>query len=200
MFAEQVFGIEYSRITPGGSDTYPMPVVHPTEEDTPLKTENAGTAQQRRPRLVATVAAVLAVFMGAGLLTSCESLPQERASVIAQVNASRAAAGLRPVSENGWLDLKADKWAQHMRNSCAISHSTLRDGAPANWKKLGENVGRGGSVEAIHVAYMNSPDHRSNVLDPAFNEMGAAAVWGMCPNSQGVPVRTLFTIHVFMKS
>lgn len=152
-----------------------------------------------RSRLVLSIAAVLAVIMGAGLLTSCESSPGERSAVIAEVNASRRAAGLAPLRENWILDLKADSWAQKMRNSCRISHSNLRDGAPKNWMKLGENVGRGGSVNAIHVAYMNSPDHRANILDPSFNQIGAAAVWGTCTNSSGTPVRTLFTIHVFMK-
>lgn len=220
--------IECSRSSAVVSDTYAMTVANPPENDLrpafdptitttpdasaihdsdssdhtplPLNHWNTRTRVGRGSRLVATIAAVLAVFIGAGLVTSCESVPGERAAVIREVNASRAAAGLAPLRENWVLDLKADSWAQKMRNACAISHSTLRDGVPGNWRKLGENVGRGGSVQAIHVAYMNSPGHRANVLDPAFNEMGAAAVWGTCPNSSGTMVRTLFTIHVFMKA
>ncbi len=60
--------------------------------------------------------------------------------------------------------------------------------------QLGENVGMGGSIDQIHVAYMNSPGHRANILDPAFNQIGTAAVWGTCNG-----MRTLFTVHVFMK-
>lgn len=172
----------------------------PTASGTDDDRGGSRTTARRGPKLLATIAALLAVVLGAGMLTSCESLPQERAAVIGAVNASRIAAGLRPLKENLTLDLKAERWAQHMRDVCAISHSTLRDGVPSNWRKLGENVGRGGSISAIHIAYMNSPGHRKNILDPAFNQMGAAAIWGTCPNSSGTPVRTLFTIHVFMKA
>lgn len=136
----------------------------------------------------------LALAMCAGVLTGCESLEAERLQVIQEVNASRSEAGLPPLSENVTLDIKADKWAQTMRNSCKIWHSKLSDGAPSNWRKLGENVGRGGSIAQVHVAYMNSPGHKANILDPAYNQMGAAAVWGECNG-----YRTVFTVHVFMK-
>jgi uncharacterized protein YkwD len=138
---------------------------------------------------VALVAFVAAV----ALLGACESTKSELDAVRAEVNASRAAAGLRPVHENLQLDVKADNWAQTMRNSCRIWHSRLADGAPSNWRKLGENVGMGGNVGQIHWAYMNSPGHRANVLDPRFTAMGTAAVWGNCNG-----YRTLFTVHVFM--
>ena len=52
----------------------------------------------------------------------------------------------------------------------------------------------GGSISQIHTAYMNSPGHRANILDPAYNQVGTAAVWGNCNG-----MRTLFTVQVFMK-
>jgi len=145
----------------------------------------------RRRRFLAIAAfAVVVVLLGA-----CESTHAELTDVRAHVNASRAAAGLAPVSENLQLNLKADLWAQNMRNNCRIWHSRLSDGAPSNWRKLGENVGMGGSISQIHTAYMNSPGHRANVLDPSFSQMGTAAVWGNCNG-----YRTVFTVHVFMKT
>ncbi|MEZ5237720.1 MAG: CAP domain-containing protein [Microthrixaceae bacterium] len=144
-----------------------------------------------RRRLVLGLVALLAI----GLLGACESNRSEQNAVRDHVNASRAAAGLPALRENLALDVKADAWAQRMRNSCRIWHSRLADGAPPNWRKLGENVGMGGNVAQIHKAYMNSPGHRANVLDPAFDQIGTAAVWGRCNG-----YRTLFTVHVFMKS
>ena len=144
-----------------------------------------------RHRLLALVAFLVA----AALLGACESTKPELDAVRHSVNASRAAAGLPPVAENIVLDVKADNWAQRMRNECRIWHSRLSDGAPSNWRKLGENVGMGGNIEQIHAAYMNSPGHRANVLDPSFTEMGTAAVWGNCNG-----YRTVFTVHVFMKT
>lgn len=38
---------------------------------------------------------------------------------------------------------------------------------------LGENVGAGRTVEALHAAFMRSPTHRANVLDPAYRYAAA---------------------------
>jgi uncharacterized protein YkwD len=141
------------------------------------------------------VAALLSVGLLSGALTSCESTVEDRAAVRDLVNASRANAGLPPLRENAKLNLKADAWAQTLRNECRIWHSNLADGAPPDWRKLGENVGMGGDIGQIHVAYLNSPGHRANIMDPAFTTMGAAAVWGTCDGQKRV-----FTVQVFMKS
>ncbi|MCC6226324.1 MAG: transporter [Microthrixaceae bacterium] len=128
------------------------------------------------------------------LASACESTPVDRNEVIAEVNASRAEAGLPPLRENLTLDRKADAWAQRLRDSCSLSHSKLSDGAPEEWMKLGENVGYGGTIAQVHDAYMNSPGHRANILDPSFTSMGAAAVWGTCPDG----THRVFTVHEFM--
>lgn len=160
------------------------------------RTDQTGTTPtRRRPRAaLAVIAAVLAVTLS-GALTACESNKGELDAVRNYVNASRAQAGLPALRENVQLDVKADGWAQTLRNSCRIWHSNLADGAPKEWRKLGENVGMGGNVEQIHDAYMNSAGHRANILDPAYNQIGTAAVWGQCNGR-----RTLFTVHVFMKA
>ena len=166
----------------------------PLLESPQISHRSTAGPRRSRSRGLLAIAAVLVTCLGSGLLTSCESTKPDRDEVIAAVNASRAEAGLSPLVENVILDLKADTWAQHMRNVCDISHSVLREGAPSNWHKLGENVGRGGTIAVVHDAYMKSPGHRANILDPAFNQMGAAAVWGTCNGAQ-----TVFTVHVFMK-
>ena len=145
----------------------------------------------RRKRLIIALAGLLLV----GTLTSaCESTPADRTAVIDYVNASRAKAGLPPLRENVTLDRKADAWAQHLRDVCDLSHSKLSDGAPSDWMKLGENVGYGGTIDQVHVAYMNSPGHRANILDPSFTSMGAAAVWGDCADGS----HRVFTVQEFM--
>lgn len=155
----------------------------------------ATTRVRRRRPLGAVLASVLAVLLLSGLLTSCETTDADRNAVVDQINASRAAAGLGAVRQNDSLNIKADKWAVAMRDRCQISHSTLSDGAPANWRKLGENVGRGGSTEQVHVAYMNSAGHRANILDGSYNFVGAGVVWGTCGGQ-----RTVFTVQVFMRA
>jgi uncharacterized protein YkwD len=138
---------------------------------------------------------LLALTLTVGALSSCESTEEERNQVLALVNQSRAEAGLRSLKPNVVLSMKADAWAQKLRDECALSHSRLADGAPKEWIKLGENVGFGGSIDQVHTAYLNSPGHRANIMDPAFTSMGSAAVWGDCSGQHRV-----FTVQVFMKS
>ncbi len=147
----------------------------------------------RARRLLVALAALMAVASFSTVLTSCESTAAERWQVAALVNQSRAQAGLRQLKSNLTLDIKADNWAQKMRNACQISHSRLADGAPSNWRKLGENVGEGATIQAVHTAYLNSPGHRANIMDPAFTQIGTAAVWGNCNGW-----RRVFTVQVFM--
>jgi hypothetical protein len=45
-----------------------------------------------------------------------------------------------------------------------------------NASSLGENVGMGGDVAGLHDALMNSPHHRENILDPAFNQVGIGVI------------------------
>jgi len=159
-------------------------------DDRLIVSPNGGRRRQRRP-----------FFLLAGLLVvlcfgaACESTTAERQDVLARVNQSRATIGLPPLKRNLILDIKADKWARHLRDICDLEHSKLSDGAPNEWLKLGENVGYGGSIEQVHEAYMNSPGHKANILDPAFGSMGTAAVWGDCDG-----YRRVFTVHEFMKA
>ncbi|MBM3661774.1 MAG: CAP domain-containing protein [Actinobacteria bacterium] len=130
----------------------------------------------------------------AGARAQLESNDADRAEVRYLINLSRNQNGLRSLSPNPILDLKADMWAQNLRNICALKHSQLADGAPPGWRKLGENVGRGGTIPQIHEAYLNSPSHRKNILDPVFTQVGTGAVWGNCGG-----FRTVFTVQEFMK-
>jgi uncharacterized protein YkwD len=149
------------------------------------------TVRKKQPLvlLLASMVALLAFTVG------CESTAHDRNEVMSLINQSRVAAGLRPLQENVTLAIKADKWAQHLRDICDLKHSRLSDGAPREWLKLGENVGYGGSIAQVHDAYLNSPGHRANILDPSFTSMGTAAVWGDCNG-----FRRVFTVQEFMKS
>lgn len=154
----------------------------------------AGRAPRRRS-LWSIAAVIAAVALMSGLLTACETTDGDRNAVINGVNAARAENGLPALTENATLDNKADAWAGRLRDECNIRHSQLSDGAPAEWRKLGENVGRGGSIDQVQVAYMNSPGHRANILDGSYTSMGAGAVWGTCNGYS-----TVFTVQVFMRS
>jgi uncharacterized protein YkwD len=158
------------------------------ESGTPETVRAPGRRRARRGLLVI----VGAIFVIVGL-AGCETTQADRQHVLDLINQSRAQNGLPALRENVTLDIKADGWAQNIRGLCALSHSNLATGAPTNWRKLGENVGFGMDIDQVHVAYMNSPGHRANILDPTFTQAGTAAVYGTCDGVQKV-----FTVQEFM--
>jgi uncharacterized protein YkwD len=40
------------------------------------------------------------------------------------------------------------------------------------WQRLGENVGVGATVAAIHDAFLHSPHHYENIVDPRWDQVG----------------------------
>lgn len=109
---------------------------------------------------------------------------------IALTNQVRANNGLPPLEYHDNLTAKARGWAQTMADSGGIFHSNLSDGITVNWYRLGENVGRGPSVEAIHNALVASPGHYANLVDPGFRYIGVGVV-----NHNGV----IYVSEVFME-
>ena len=61
----------------------------------------------------------------------------------------------------------------HRFNGEADLQTRLRM-AGANFSLVAENVAEAPDVAALHVAWMNSPPHRANILDPQINAIGIA--------------------------
>jgi hypothetical protein len=114
----------------------------------------------------------------------------DEALFVAKINDLRAGKGLGPLQVNANLAAKARDWSAGMAAAGRIWHSTLSDGVTEDWRKLGENVGMGGSVDGLHKAFVNSPRHYENLIDPAFGHVGIGIV--MSGN-------TIFVTEVFMQ-
>ena len=95
---------------------------------------------------------------------------------ISLTNSLRASRGLPALAVDGTLTAKAQGWAQTMADAGSIFHSNLASGAPSNWQRLGENVGRGGDVVSVHNAFVASPGHLANLVDPGFRYVGVGVV------------------------
>jgi hypothetical protein len=145
-----------------------------------------------RRRLPRAAAAVLALLLALGTVAGTSTAPAEASpgAFVAAINGTRASRGLAPLQVSGELSAKAQSWAQHMASVGQISHSgDLSSGVSANWTKLGENVGVGGTVSALHAAFVASPSHLRNIVDPAYTHIGVGVV-----HAGGV----MYTAHVFM--
>lgn len=120
-----------------------------------------------RRLLAALVAATIALTAPAALAS-----PQDR--MRAWVNDSRHDAGLRLV-KNGWrLARLAGQHSFAMAREGSIFHSTL----PCSY--WGQNVGAIARqphwIRRLHQAFMESPSHRANVLNPYFTRVGIGIV------------------------
>jgi hypothetical protein len=100
----------------------------------------------------------------------------DEAAFVAKINGLRASKGLPALQVNANLVAKARAWSAGMAAAGKIWHSTLSDGITEDWRKLGENVGMGGSVDGLHTAFVNSPHHYENLVDPAFGYIGIGIV------------------------
>ena len=123
---------------------------------------------RRRRRRLAWISALVAVV--ALSLAACSP---EVDQTTAAINNARSGRGLPALVGNIDLYLKAQNWSQQLANQGYLSHSNLAAGNGYAWRKLGENVGYGYSIDQVNTAFMNSAPHRANILDPAFNRVGA---------------------------
>jgi hypothetical protein len=121
----------------------------------------------------------LAAFAATGLLPVTAAFadgPSDETSFVTQINSLRATKGLAALAVDTGLTGKARAWAQTMADKSVIWHSSLSDGITADWQKLGENVGMGGTVDGLHIAFVNSPHHYENLVDPSFRSIGVGVV------------------------
>ncbi|MGB3312196.1 MAG: CAP domain-containing protein [Nodosilinea sp.] len=155
--------------------------------------------QMLRPKPISAVllAAVLAGLLpGLGMPAATAQPPTVTVAqadiAIAQdllrlVNTERQRVNAPPLVINDKLTAAAQRHAQDMATSRRMSHtgsdgSTMRsriDATQYQWSTIGENVAMGQpTAAAVMSAWMNSPGHRQNILNPAFTELGVGSATG----------------------
>ncbi|MEU1128224.1 CAP domain-containing protein, partial [Streptomyces sp. NPDC005899] len=101
--------------------------------------------------------------------------------VVRLVNAERAKAGCEPVSTNGLLADAASRHSADMADRDYFSHTSPDGTDPGDrittagyrWSTYGENIAKGQpTAAAVMESWMNSPGHRANILNCAFEEIG----------------------------
>ncbi|HUP84754.1 MAG TPA: CAP domain-containing protein [Acidimicrobiales bacterium] len=146
-------------------------------------------------RLAVLVVALLVVPLALVVASpaSAQTDPSSaEAEFVADINALRASKGLGELRVHPELVRVARGWAAQMAKVDQISHNpNLANAVNADWQKLGENVGVGMSVSKLHQAFVDSPAHYRNLVDPAFTHIGVGVVIGR----DGA----IFTTHQFMQ-
>jgi uncharacterized protein YkwD len=106
--------------------------------------------------------------------------PTALVSALVQLtNAARASNGLPPLAWNPQLACLAQQWSDHMAASGQLMHrdlgSLFRNPAYSGYHALGENIFEGTpsmTADGMQNVWMNSPDHRANILAGNFSSFG----------------------------
>jgi uncharacterized protein YkwD len=98
--------------------------------------------------------------------------------VVGLTNDVRAWNGLAPLQSDVYLAGVAADWASHLAWNGYLAHNPDLPYQVEGWWVLGENVGRGWSVEAIHQAWLNSWYHYLNVVEPRYTHIGVGVSYG----------------------
>lgn len=150
------------------------------------------TNQHRVTRLLV----VVAVFLG--LLTSSPSgatatEATDEAQFVTLINDLRATRGLTALEVHPQLVPPSRDWATQMATTGTLAHAPdLSVGVTVYWTKLGENVGVApqGPIQQLFDAFVASPAHLQNLVDPQFRYVGIGVVYDQSGQ--------MWTTHRFM--
>lgn len=132
---------------------------------------------------------------GADVVPSAGRATQARAAIRCLVNHERTSRGVRPLADERRLRRAASRFAvrmvrqrffahvapdgrtllQRLRSTRYVSVKVRRYAIAEN---LGFGTGRLGTPRAIVAGWMHSPDHRHNMLDPRFRQVGIGMAAG----------------------
>lgn len=121
---------------------------------------------------LAFVVATLVPLIAAPANASTES------NFVSLVNQERTSRGLRAEQVASDVVAVARRHSARMAAEGRIWHNPSLGSQVSNWEEVGENVGRGPSVEKIHSAFMASASHRANILERNDNIIGVGVAKG----------------------
>jgi uncharacterized protein YkwD len=140
------------------------------------------------PSRLASLAPAAVVAPVAAVTDVALSAPE--AQFLAKINQLRSSKGLGTLAPDAQLTQVARNWTAQMVQNGGISHNpNLANDVTENWQTLGENVGEGPDVDTLFTAFVNSPHHYANLVDPVFSLVGIGVI--VAPNG------TMYTTHDF---
>ncbi|GAA2593075.1 CAP domain-containing protein [Streptomyces lienomycini] len=152
---------------------------------TPSKAGKPTTPPRTRPQTTPSrPAAEEPARPSAPAAVSDEAVAQ--AQVLKLVNDERARSGCSPVAANSALRELAEDFSRSMATQGFFDHTD--PGGKTPWDRAeaagisglgGENIARGqADAQAVMDAWMNSPDHRANILNCDFKTLGVGVHFG----------------------
>lgn len=113
----------------------------------------------------------------ADITATSAPISEMRAAVVCLINQQRASHGLPALKVSSKLNTSAQRWNQWMVSTGNFTHGSnfaARISAVGfDWQTAGENIATGFATPRDVVnAWMASPDHCRNILDPSFRNIG----------------------------
>ena len=139
-------------------------------------------------RIAASAAAAFIVILGFGVVLGVAParaggyVPSDETRVQNLLSGTRTSKGLAPLKRNDKLVGMARRQADRMAAKGSIYHNPSlgaeMTSSGLDWQKAGENVGMGPDVDIIEQAFLDSPHHYENIVDPAYDTIGIGVVDG----------------------
>jgi Cysteine-rich secretory protein family len=170
--------------------------------------ENGHKPQILRPRTVAFVILIAIVVESTFIFGATYLAPRSKlfgiilvSALVDGTNAARTTNGLPALTESPLLDAAAQEKANDMVANNYFAHTSPSGISPWYWftnvgysfEDAGENlaVNFADSLDVTN-AWLASPDHRANILDPQFTQIGMATAQGTYDGSPAIYVVELF--------
>lgn len=142
----------------------------------------AGLRRVARPFSFLILLLVLVAGLELSAAVATEFMSAQEGELARLVNSERVARGLPTLSNSDALRTVARRHSQRMLGEGQIFHNQrLQQEVQAvfpDWARVGENVGVGPNIPAVHRAFMESPTHRANVMDSGFHWLGVGVISG----------------------
>jgi hypothetical protein len=134
-------------------------------------------------RLGIAIAAQALALMGAAQAPAVPALSPEQ-QIVKLINMERENAGLQPLQWDRRVAQAALAHAKLLADHAELAHRfegepelDQRVGATgARFNAVAENVAVANTPEEAHLALMNSPGHRANIMNPDYNAVGVAVI------------------------
>lgn len=130
--------------------------------------------------------ALSALLVGSGSAAAQQVDDSGESSMLARINAMRAAQQLAPLDRHEGLDAAAHAHSVDMAMHRELVHVSERTGNPndrlvaadVEAERISENIARRESTLEAHQSILESEAHRDQLLDPQMTHIGLAAVIG----------------------
>ena len=129
----------------------------------------------RRPTRAAALAS-LAVGIVA-LASGCIPFNSQEEYLFNKTTELRRSEHVNALGGKDELTQRARDWAAELARRGSLSHSDLRTVRP-RWKAVGENVGRSDTVEHLFMLLERSPEHRHNLVNAVYTDVGVGTARG----------------------